>query len=129
MRLNWKPLTAAFLAGALLGVLCGAWIHKRAVHRRANRGPDQQRFMAKLTRELDLDANQQEAVRRMIEKYRADTTALEQETSAKFDNLRMRSRAGISKLLRPEQAPKFQALTTRWDELRKKRADGRRPYR
>ncbi len=120
MRPNWKPIAAAFLVGAVIGVLAGACFQRIAWHRSWQHGADTQHILDRFTKELSLDAAQQESVKKVVEKYRADTKSLEAATSERFDRLRAASRAELAKLLRPDQQAKFKAMTERWDARRRK---------
>lgn len=121
MNLRWRQITAAFLSGCLAGGLIGARLQRSAFHKFWQQGPQTGRLLKKFTRDLGLDANQQESVKTLLEKHREKVLALHKETSAKFDQVRLEMRGEIRKLLSPEQQKKLDAIAARWDERRKSR--------
>jgi|SRR5208282_189825 len=110
-----KQLVAALLIGCLLGAAAGSRFQKMALNRFWQHGPNTQRLLDKFNRELNLDAQQQETVKKIIDKHHSGMMALQKETAAKFDALRMSMRSEMEKVLNPEQQKKFHEMTARWD--------------
>ena len=115
MTRNWKHIIAALLIGVLVGAAAGSLFQRWAFHRFWERGPDPQRILKRFTRALDLDAQQQEKVRAILEKQREKVMALHRDMSARFDVIRTSMRSEIEPLLTPAQKMKFEAMIARWD--------------
>lgn len=120
MKAHWKAFAAAFLLGAVVGVLAGAKFERIAEHRFWQHGPNADRIVKRLTKELTLDESQQTDLRKIIGRFDTDTMKLQKDTQERFDKIRMASRAEIAKILKPEQSDKFKAMTARWDARRAK---------
>jgi len=114
----WKQVVTAFMIGACLGVLAGS--RGRLWGSGGRRGPDVDRILRKLDRELGLDAKQKEGLKAVLEKSRARIIDLRREMSSRFDEVRESMRSDIKALLTPEQRGKFEAMAARWDARRRK---------
>jgi hypothetical protein len=95
-------------------------------HMRAG-ASDTQKLLDQVNAELKLDAGQQEAVKTVLESYRAQMKALHEENSRRFENIRASMRGDLAKLLNPEQKKRFQDMQERWDSRHKNWKDAR-PY-
>ena len=123
-----KYIIPAFLVGCLAGGFFGARAQKAAFHRFAQKGFNTERVISKFTRELDLDAKQQESVKGIVSKHHEKMMSLHKQRSAQFSETRLAMREEIKKLLTPEQQGKFAAMLARWDARRKGR-EGPAPVR
>jgi hypothetical protein len=108
-------VAVAFLIGCIAGVV-GAG----ALRHRARRGPDTQRLLNHLTRQLSLDSKQQQAVKEVLEQGRKDMEGLHRDTVARMDTIREEVHSRIEPLLTPDQKARFQRIKARWDEKRRK---------
>jgi Spy/CpxP family protein refolding chaperone len=111
MRLDWKQILPALLAGCLLGFWTGALLP----HRRAPRGAD--RMLDKFSRELRLEAGQRDSLKAVLEGYRPKFDALNEQMLA----LRRDMNLEISKFLTTEQGKRFQELQARWEARHQRR--------
>jgi hypothetical protein len=105
--------------GCLIGLWGGAWLHRAALHHARTCASDTQKSLAKLSAELKLDAGQKEAVRAVLESYRAQMKALHDGSSKRFEEIRASMRSDVAKLLNPEQQLRFQDMQARWDARHK----------
>lgn len=119
MRLDWKQILPALLVGCLAGFWAGALLG----HRRPP--PKTDRMLDKFSRELRLEAGQEESVKTILERYRPKFDALHGETDARLLELRTAMNSELDKLLQPEQQARFKELQTRWEARHQKRR-GRR---
>jgi len=111
----------AFLLGCLVGVVSGARYQRAMLRRYWRRGPDAERAVGRLSRDLGLDDDQRAKVKTLLEKHRQQMLALREKASADLKQLRLSFRSELRPLLKPEQEKKFQELTERWD---RKHVDG-----
>ena len=119
MKLDWKQVLPALLLGCLIGLWAGAWMHRAALrHMRADMS-DTQRLLDRFNAELKLDAGQKEAVKSILESYRAQMKALHEDSFKRFGEIRASMRGDISRLLNPEQLKRFQDIQSRWDARHK----------
>jgi Spy/CpxP family protein refolding chaperone len=110
-----------FLLGALLGGM--------AVHLWSDRvfgnpivpgHPTRDQIVSSLTKELQLNAEQQQQLAAIIDDTRAQIAVVYAPADAQRDELRQKGRARIRAILTPEQKPKFEAFMHNLDEQRKK---------
>jgi len=118
MKINWKQVVPVFVIGLVLGAAIGSWVHRAASHYFMKNGPHADRMLEKLSRGLNLDTAQKDAVRAVLDSQRTKMEALHQETSSKFNDIRLSFNAEIKKLLRPEQQKIFDAVAARWEARR-----------
>ncbi len=116
MRISWNHVLLSFCAGLLLG----AWVgirHEKAVFRQFwSRGPETQKILARLSRKLDLNPQQEDQVRTLLESKREKVLILHQKMRAQFEALRLSMRSDIAQILNPEQKEKFVQMTQKWDK-------------
>ena len=119
MRVDWRQVVPALLLGCLLGLWGGHWLSRAAYGRMLRQGSDTQRLLNKFSSELKLDAGQQEAVKAVLESYRAQMKALHEGHAKRFGEIRASMHGDVAKLLNPEQLKRFQDMQARWDARRK----------
>ncbi len=107
-----------FLLGVVLG---GASLYYYAWttghwHRPFNR----QNFVHRLKTELDLSDSQVSQVEQVIESTTGKFRSAQQQADAQFNAIREETRNGIRQVLTPQQVQKFDELTRRWDERRRR---------
>ncbi len=95
----------------------------RLPRRRRRYDPD--RLTSKFTRELSLSAAQQAQVRAVLGDTEKRLDALHEDARAKLSAIRADTRAGIRKILDPEQQKRFDEMAARWDARRKIRKEGK----
>ena len=115
---------AAALAVFVLGCVTGAALdsayrlrasgHRRQSHRQQGRDD----FFKSLQKNLDLDAQQTEQIRAVIDETRDGYRQLQTEVAPRYDALRLSGRARIRALLTPEQQQKFDQMTAERDARR-----------
>ena len=120
MKLEWKQIMAAFLIGSLAGGAIGSRFQRAAFHKFWRQGPRTERMLRKFTHDLDLDAQQQDGVKTLLEKQREKIMALHREKSEQFHKVRAELRSELRRLLTPEQQMKFDKIAARWDGRRKR---------
>jgi Spy/CpxP family protein refolding chaperone len=116
-----QSVVAALLAGLLAGTWLGFSLDRSALRRMRKRGPDVERIVEKLSRDLKLDAAQAAKVREAMESRRARHEALRKEHAERFSALRAEIDADIEKLLTEEQKKAFAASRLRWEKRRAQR--------
>jgi hypothetical protein len=110
-----------FVLGVLLGGL-GNHLWGESVWGRQNSPipPTREQLVNDLTRELQLNADQQQQLGAIVDDTRAKIHAAYAPADAQREELRQQGRARIRAILTPEQLPKFEAFMQRVDEQRKK---------
>jgi hypothetical protein len=120
MRLDWRHVLCGVLVGCIIGALAGATLQRSASRRFWRQGPNPERIAQRLSKKLALDADQQKAVREIVEARHAKIMALRQETDAKFGEMRQAMHEDIRKVLRPDQQSKLDELAARWSRRGRK---------
>lgn len=116
MRIDIKQVIPAVIAGMILGAgLCLA----RSWHRRHG-PPSPERMIAKMSRELGLEAAQKDSVKAVFSSHREKFKAFQDESQAQFQQLQAALDADIEKVLDPEQRRKFAAYRARRQARHKK---------
>lgn len=118
MNPSRQAVIVAFLVGCITGVVGGGLLHHHML-RRFRHGPDTQRLLSHLTRELSLDAGQQDKVKAILEKSRVEMDALHKDTFARMEQIRGDLHAQIEPLLHEDQKPRFEKLKQRWEAKRR----------
>lgn len=114
-----QAVAVAFLAGCIAGVIGGGLLQRRAM-RRWSHGPDTQRLVGRLSRQLSLDDAQQTAVKAALERRRGEMDALHRQTFARMEEIRKGFLDEIQPLLKPDQKERLEKLKARWAERRRK---------
>jgi Spy/CpxP family protein refolding chaperone len=112
-----QAVAAALLAGLLAGTWLGFAADRRA-HRGRGKGPNVERIVKKLARDLKLDEKQSAAVREAMTARRAKHEELRKEHEARFKALRAEIDADIEKVLTPEQKKAFAEKRAEWERKR-----------
>ncbi len=112
MNLQYKQIVPALLIGCLLGLWAGFFLPRISGHWHHS-GLDTERLLNKFTKELQLDANQKDAAKEILESYSARIKTFHEEIRASMHS-------DISHLLSAEQQQKFDDLMKRWEARHKK---------
>lgn len=115
-------LAFVFICGALVGSLLTLWIVISKVDRLASKGPAALRtlIVQRLDRELQLDDDQEQRVRAILEHRPGALRTLSRPGLAQATEIVTTRRQEIRAVLTPAQQQKFDALTTRdrrWGRL------------
>ena len=121
MRWDWKQLIVGVFFGAFLSVLVMSLCFHPERGRDWNSEKHRARVLKKLSSKLDLSAEQKAQVSAILETKSSRMSALHNEVTPRFDAIRNEAREGIRKTLTPDQLPKYEKLTKKWDERRQKR--------
>jgi len=110
-------LLLAFVLGASVGALGFGLYQVRTGRWHAPRDPArfQQFLLRRLTRELDLRADQQEQVEKVLRETGEEFTRLREEFGPRMREIRARSRERIRAVLDPGQQAKFETLSQEWE--------------
>lgn len=118
MKNPWKEILIAFLIGMLVG-----WFAFSRISQDRTPAWKSGKMLERFSRELSLDPGQKQKIAQILEAKRAQFSALREEMSPRFDEIRASSKLEIRKVLTPEQEEKFEKIEARWEErLKKKRA-------
>src|SRR5450631_2504410 len=110
-----------FLLGAVLGgVGTHLWGERVSGNQVSAAHPTRDQLVSALTRELQLDPEQQQQLGVIIDDTRAQIHTAYVPADAQREELRQKGRNRIRAILTPEQKPKFEAFMQRLDEARKK---------
>jgi Spy/CpxP family protein refolding chaperone len=110
-----------FLLGALLGgVGTHLWSERVSGNVIMPGHPTRDQLVSSLTRELQLNAEQQQQLGVIIDDTRAQIQVVYAPADAQREELRQKGRSRIRAILTPEQKPKFEAFMHNLDEQRKK---------
>lgn len=77
--------------------------------------------MEMFTRDLNLNAGQQNQIRAILNDTRAHYAALHEKLDPEYEQVRQQGRDRIRQLLTPDQRPKFEDLMRQMDEDRRRR--------
>jgi hypothetical protein len=122
---KWKAIVSIIIV-FLLGALAGALVtHKIYQHRVEGIMKGEPKTMSefivrRLDRELNLDANQLEQLRAIVEETHAAMKRVRRQFRPQIEQILARSQEKIRVLLRPEQLEKYEKIIT---ERKKKRED------
>jgi hypothetical protein len=109
----------------LIGVIAGALGHRLAGRPRRH-PPQPARIVARLTRQLGLDAEQQKKALAVFTEEQARLGVLRDKARLEFEDGRKRVNDSLTAILREDQKTRFEVIRRRWDE-RHKRAWGGPP--
>lgn len=110
-------LVAVFLAGGATG-----WAVSRATLVMPPRGGGPDGLTAYLSRRLDLDAAQQDAVRAVLTRHHAEMQAIMSSVRPRLDSLRTTVRAEIMAQLTPPQRARYTRLLAELEHQRDERS-------
>jgi Spy/CpxP family protein refolding chaperone len=113
-----------FVLGLALGGVGGyALMHHRMTFPEGphSEGDRRAHIVRRLTRELNLTADQQAQLGQIVDQLLARYKAIHDQTVPQNDAARQQARDAIRAVLTPEQRQKFEAFLLRLDEERKKR--------
>jgi Spy/CpxP family protein refolding chaperone len=113
-------LLLAFLLGAAAGAL-GFGLYQTRMgwwHPRRDSARFQQFLLKRLTRELDLRAEQQQQVETILRETGQEFARLREEVGPRVRDIRMHTREKIQAILSPDQQRKFAALEREWARRR-----------
>ena len=124
----WLVLCSVFGLGAMTGGALDR-VHCLRQHQgqhevRGRRERGAERFFQALQGELALSEEQSSAVRRIIDKTRAEYRALREEVRPRYEAVRQRERAAIRALLTEDQQHRFDQLTERFDARHREQGRG-----
>lgn len=126
--MNTRRVYLYFAVTFLLGVLAGGagmlFYGWRMVPPKESM---QERILRRMTRNLDLNPNQVQQIRAIMEGTGSKIDALRKQHRPEFDAILTESRDRIRKLLTPEQATKFDEMVKKFEERRNRRDQGRPP--
>ncbi|MFA5139410.1 MAG: hypothetical protein WC728_09275 [Elusimicrobiota bacterium] len=114
MRICWKQVIPVFVLGLVLGAAMGSWCHRAMFRKLMKGGPNSEWMLKKLGRDLELDAGQKEALKKVLDVKHEEMRAFHKETGERFRQMRASFEADIKKVLTPEQQAEFDALSIRW---------------
>ena len=115
-----------FLLGALAGA-AGAFFYGWHMMGPQGGPARRERILQHMTRNLDLNQNQVQQVRAIMEETGGKIGALRKQHRPEYDALLAESRDRIRKLLTPEQATKFDEMVKKFEERRNRRDNGGAP--
>jgi hypothetical protein len=107
-------LLAVLLAGGVMG-----WVaHQLAIPSQRPPAAGVDALVTRYTRELNLDAAQQDSVRSILVRRQRETRAIWQEVHPRYEIVRGRAKSEIEAQLRPDQKQQFDALIAQEDQER-----------
>jgi hypothetical protein len=117
-------LVAVFAAGAATG-----WALRGSTARRGPHPRDTRAMVAHLAKELDLSAAQQDSVRTILDRHRAEMEAIWKQVHPRADSLRAVLQAEIGAQLTPAQQSRYRDLVARFEHQRRGADTGSREHR
>ena len=115
-----KALTLLLVVLVTGGVM--GWVaHQLATPSRQPAARDVNSLVTRYTRELDLDAAQQDSVRAILIRRQHDTRLIWQDVHPRYDAVRNRAQSDIKAQLRPDQRERFEQLISEEDQERAER--------
>ncbi len=112
-----------FVLGIVIGAVGVHVCDKRQAGARVLTKPSRDDVIQQMTRELDLNSDQQQQLAGIIDDTRARWRALYAPLDAQHEAIRQQSRDKIRAILTAEQRPKFEDFMQRVDAERKKHGD------
>jgi len=112
-----KLVVPLFVLSLVSGAALGSW-GQRAWARAHPPGPtrDAGKALERLDHELGLDADQKAAIKKILLGRQTELESQSKDQRAKEDALRLKVRAEITAVLKPDQTTKFKALCDRADQ-------------
>jgi Heavy-metal resistance len=117
-------LVAVFAAGVATG-----WGLRGSTTRHAFNPRDTKAMVAHLAKELDLSAAQQDSVRVIIDRHRAEMEAIWKQVHPRVDSLRTVLQTEISAQLTPAQQSRYRDLVARFEHQRRGADTGSKEHR
>lgn len=111
-------LLATFVLGAAAGV-AGTALFGSTDPGRAPRRPDPERYQKRLTKELDLNASQQDSVHAILQLHKSAVDSAWADAGNRIETLRTVIRSEIAQQLTPDQQRKYALMNQRNDSLRR----------
>ena len=124
MTKSTRSATLLLLAAFLLGGVAGAAVHASIERRpapREGRGPGRGDFLARLTDDLKLTAEQRDSIRVVLDHYHPRMDSVWENIRPRFETLRGELRSEIRTYLTPDQQRQFDELLQRRDAERRRR--------
>jgi hypothetical protein len=118
-------LVLLFLLGVLTGALANRCLGPRFMRRPGPPSPDV--LVARFTRELALDAEQQAKARAIISEDMAAIRQLHLTMRDQLEERRNLMRTRIGDILRPDQRPRYEKLVKRWEAAHRRAWGGGAP--
>jgi Spy/CpxP family protein refolding chaperone len=110
-----------FLLGVLLGGVGNHLLGERVWGQQTiNTPPTRNELVGRMTRDLQLTADQQKQLGAIVDDTRAQWRTLYTTIEPQHEQIRQQSRDRIRAILTPDQKPKFEEFMRRLDEQRKK---------
>lgn len=119
MTRAWRLILPAVLGGLLIGVWIGSRCQRAADRKMRREGPNPERMVKMLRRELKLRDDQAESVRKILESKRPAFQAIRRDEQAGMAALRAEIDKDISPLLDDAQKLKRDELRARWEKRAK----------
>jgi Spy/CpxP family protein refolding chaperone len=120
MKIQVHQVLISLLIGLVLGFGAGQWQARDSFGPgHWKKGNMKQRMVEKMSRELQLSAEQKTQVQAILEAKHPQMMALHEEMRPKFEALRNTTHEEIRKVLNPEQQVKFDAFSKKHEERRK----------
>ncbi len=111
---------------ALGGVSVILWTSRVHAARPQTTGRKTARTVARFTRDLNLNADQEKQIEAILSDTRAKYAALHHKLDPEYEQVRSEGRERIRQVLTTEQRPKFEELLRQMDEDRRRRQSGQR---
>jgi Spy/CpxP family protein refolding chaperone len=119
-------LLLVFVLGVAIGALGLTLMNGRVYGARPNSrqqgAPGQPRVVNRLTRDLDLTADQQKRLSEILANTQARYNAIRQQMNPQFDQVRSEGREQIRQILTPEQQPKLDEFYRQVDEEHRRKS-------
>lgn len=117
-------LLLVFLLGIAFGAVGHIALDRHAfASRNRNRVTGQPHLVNRLTRELNLTADQQEKLTTILKDMQQKFAAVRQQMTPQFEQIRNQGHDQIRQMLTPEQRPKFEEFLRRLEADRRRRGN------
>ncbi len=112
-----------FALGVATGAL-GLRVYERSYGPSATGGWgrfDRARYVSRLTRDLDLTADQQQKLNRIVDQTRTEFMELRKTIAPQVSEIKQRARGQIRAMLTPDQQGRFEAFLKEWEAEKQRR--------
>ncbi len=118
-------LVLTFLLGGIAGTLSSQIYrgHSREAERRVSPRPGGRDVVREMSKDLNLDVEQQEQLTRIMARSRERYRALSEQVRPQFDVIRNETRQEIREILRDDQKERFAQRLKEVDQRRRNRSD------